>query len=232
MFETGEKRDFVKVKKGICKILVCLCLICGILAVFPDKNISGSSLNTVPEEFVQGNVRDKLIRFHVIANSDRAEDQRLKYAVRDEILKKAAPILAKSRSVDESRQMLKDMEADLVRTAERVVREWDKDYPIDFDYGVFSFPTKSYGNIVLPAGEYEAVKIKIGEAAGANWWCVLFPPLCFINVEESTSVQVDGKPGVPINLDQDKDQKPGLEMKYKKNKRISFFLDRFSGFFR
>lgn len=179
-----------------------------------------------------------LIRFHVIANSDSEEDQLLKYSVRDEILKKVAPRLANSASLEESRAIITGMESELLEIASKVVADWGKNYKVSMDFGFHNFPTKSYGNIVLPSGEYEAVKIKIGEANGANWWCVLFPPICFVNVEESTTVSVDGKPGVPL----DSSSKPITEKTEKntteeksiipenityKGKKVGFFFERF-----
>lgn len=143
-------------------------------------------------------VTGDLIRFHVVANSDSDEDQALKRAVRDAILEEMSPQLVKAQSVEEARQLIRDLGPEMERIAQRVIREWGKDYEARAEYGRFSFPTKSYGSLVLPAGEYEALQIKIGKAQGSNWWCVLFPALCFVDIEHSTAVPVDGKPAVPI----------------------------------
>ena len=142
---------------------------------------------------------DQLIRFHVLANSDSEQDQALKRAVRDAILKAVSPKLAVSQSLDESRQILKQIRPEMEDISRSVVKDWGKDYSVHTEYGHFSFPTKSYGSLVLPAGDYEALRVVIGEGQGSNWWCVLFPPLCFIDIEHSTAVQVDGKPGIPLN---------------------------------
>ncbi|MDP4159592.1 MAG: stage II sporulation protein R [Bacillota bacterium] len=142
---------------------------------------------------------EQLIRFHVLANSDSDQDQALKRAVRDAILKEVSPKLAVSKSLNESRQILKKVCPEMEDIAHKVIKAWGKDYLVHTEYGHFSFPTKSYGTLVLPAGNYEAVRVVIGEGQGSNWWCVLFPPLCFIDIEHSTAVQVDGKPGIPLN---------------------------------
>lgn len=142
---------------------------------------------------------NQLIRFHVLANSDSAQDQALKRAVRDAILKEVSPQLAVSQSLDESRQILKKVRPDMEEIGRSVVKVWGKDYMVHTEYGHFSFPTKSYGSLVLPAGDYEALRVVIGEGQGSNWWCVLFPPLCFIDIDHSTAVQVDGKAGIPIS---------------------------------
>src|SRR5665647_1656302 len=136
---------------------------------------------------------DQLIRFHVLANSDSEQDQKLKRAVRDAIIKDVSPRLAVSQSLDESRQILKQVRPDMESIGRSVVKMWGKDYSVRTEYGHSSFPTKSYGSLVLPAGDYEALRVVIGEGQGSNWWCVLFPPLCFIDIDQSTAVQVDGK---------------------------------------
>ncbi|HVJ49762.1 stage II sporulation protein R [Desulfitobacterium sp.] len=141
---------------------------------------------------------DELIRFHVLANSDSEEDQAIKRAVRDAVLEEVSPRLAESHSLEESRQILTGLRPKIEQIGKAVVLASGKTYEVKTDYGYFTFPTKSYGSLVLPAGEYEAVRILIGKAEGSNWWCVLFPPLCFVNIEHSTAVQVDGKPGIPI----------------------------------
>lgn len=141
---------------------------------------------------------DQLIRFHVLANSDSEQDQGMKRAVRDAILKEVSPRLAVSQSLDESRRILKKVRPNMEDIGRSVVKAWGKDYEVHTEYGHFSFPTKSYGSLVLPAGDYEALRVVIGEGQGSNWWCVLFPPLCFIDIDHSTAVQVDGKPGIPI----------------------------------
>jgi len=241
MFFGNRKREItkVKVKKGIISVIVSLCLLIGIMGIGTVQITSDPSSGEVTSwEEMETVHPENLIRFHVIANSDSEEDQRLKYAVRDEILKQVAPRLAESESLEESREILKAMENEFLTIAAGVIQAWGKEDSVSLDYGFHIFPTKSYGNIVLPAGEYEAVKIQIGNAEGANWWCVLFPPLCFVNVEESTTLPVDGKPGVPLdavvkqedtveNQDKDKNKKePTVLTTYKGNK-VGFFFERF-----
>lgn len=143
--------------------------------------------------------REDLVRFHVVANSDSEEDQALKRAVRDGILKELAPQLAESKSLEESRQILTGLRPEMEEIGRRVIKAWGKDYEVKTEYGNFIFPTKSYGTLILPAGEYEALRVVIGEGKGSNWWCVLFPPLCFVDIDHSTAQQVDGKPGIPYS---------------------------------
>ncbi|MTI48877.1 stage II sporulation protein R [Sporosalibacterium faouarense] len=127
--------------------------------------------------------RDKLIRFHVIANSDSPQDQALKLEVRDKVINTMNEKFAKSTSLDQSREIIKDNLQEIQSIAQNEVNVQGSNYDVNVDFGQHSFPTKSYGNFTLPAGEYQAVEIVIGEGKGANWWCVMFPPLCFIDIE-------------------------------------------------
>lgn len=163
--------------------------------------------NESTDEIAFSPTPDELIRFHVLANSDSEQDQELKRAVRDAILKEVSPRLAVSQSLDESRDILKQLSTDMEDIGGTVVKDWGKDYSVRTEYGDFSFPTKSYGSLVLPAGQYEALRVVIGEGKGSNWWCVLFPPLCFIDIESSTAVPVDGKVGVPPKKEASVDSK-------------------------
>jgi len=128
---------------------------------------------------------EKLIRFHVIANSDTLEDQAIKRAVRDRLIKTLGNQFAQAQSIEEAREIIRSNERLILEEAKQEVFDWGKSYEIKLAYGDFPFPTKSYGNFVLPAGEYEALKVIIGEGKGQNWWCVLFPPLCFVDISTS-----------------------------------------------
>ena len=165
---------------------------------------------------------NSLIRFHVVANSDSEYDQSLKRAVRDAILSEVSPRLAASHSLDDSRRLLQELKPEMEKIAQGVVEEWGENYRVRADYGKFIFPTKSYGSLILPAGEYEAVRILIGQAEGSNWWCVLFPPLCFVDIEHSTAVPVDGKPGIPIR--KDGDNKPGSQSQKAERPQVKFWI--------
>lgn len=127
-------------------------------------------------------VQDEIIRFHVIANSDTDEDQELKLKVRDEVIKFLTPLLDESSSIEESREILKENDKKVIDIAKRVIKENGYNYSVKSELSRENFPEKIYGNIVLPQGEYEAYRILIGKASGQNWWCVMFPPLCFVDV--------------------------------------------------
>lgn len=130
--------------------------------------------------------KDKLIRFHVIANSNTDEDQELKLKVRDEVIKYLQPKLQNSKIIKESEAIIKKEYSSLEEISKNIILKNGYNYSVKVGIQYSNFPTKQYSNIVLPAGEYKALKIIIGKGEGKNWWCVMFPPLCF--VDESNGV--------------------------------------------
>jgi stage II sporulation protein R len=130
---------------------------------------------------------DNLIRLHVVANSDSDEDQALKRRVRDALLQKMSPVFARSATQSEARDRIIENLDEIRVLAQDKVRESGFDYPVNVEFGVFPFPTRVYGDTVLPAGKYQALRVVIGEGQGQNWWCVLFPPLCFVDVTTGVS---------------------------------------------
>jgi stage II sporulation protein R len=135
-------------------------------------------------ETMQGEIAKEVVRFHVLANSNSEEDQALKIKVRDGILAEFKPILNASASVDETKVALNAHIDEIIACADGIIKENGYHYPVTAAVTKSNFPTKAYGDIVLPAGEYEALRIEIGAAAGQNWWCVMFPPLCFVDITQ------------------------------------------------
>jgi len=127
---------------------------------------------------------DSVIRLHVIANSDSEADQALKLRVRDEILKQAEDLYPEGADVQSARQCIEDSLDSLAQVGQRVVAEHGYDYPVSAAVKEVWFPTKQYEGFALPAGNYTALQIVIGEGGGQNWWCVVFPPLCLGCVTE------------------------------------------------
>lgn len=121
---------------------------------------------------------DRVIRLHVIANSDSPDDQALKLAVRDRVLEQAESLYPKGADQEEARRALEGHLKALAAAGQAVVEEWGRDEVVSAELTRCWFPTKEYDNFALPAGEYEALRVVIGEGAGQNWWCVAFPPLC------------------------------------------------------
>ena len=138
---------------------------------------------------VSNNIADSVFRLHVIANSDSKEDQELKLKVRDELLSYMNIISKDSTSKQEAMQIANEHKEEFTQIAEKVIKENGYNYTVNVQIGKADFPTKYYGDITLPAGTYDALKVQIGEANGQNWWCVMFPPLCFVDV--STGIVPD-----------------------------------------
>lgn len=132
-----------------------------------------------------------IIRFHVRANSDGTEDQELKLEVRDQLLDFMVEKFEDSESIDESREIIKENLHNIEAISERVIKENNYDYPVEVYLGMDDFPTRKYGKMVFPQGEYETLLVTIGEGKGQNWWCVMFPPLCFVDVTNSVAVDPD-----------------------------------------
>ncbi|MFR4987024.1 MAG: stage II sporulation protein R [Lachnospirales bacterium] len=130
---------------------------------------------------IQKGIADEVIRLHVLANSDEDYDQQLKIKVKDGIVKMLENELNNSMSKDETRIILLQNLDKIEDKAKEIIEENGYNYNVSAKITFDDFPTKQYGDVVLPAGEYEALKVEIGEAKGKNWWCVMFPPLCFLD---------------------------------------------------
>ena len=138
---------------------------------------------------VSSNLSDSVFRLHIIANSDSSEDQELKLKVRDNIINYMNTLTSSSSDKKDVISMVNNHLDSFKEIALNTLKENGYNYDVNIEIGNFNFPTKTYGDISLPAGNYDALKIEIGDAIGQNWWCVLFPPLCFVN--SSTGVVPD-----------------------------------------
>lgn len=127
------------------------------------------------------NISDNFLRLHVIANSDTTEDQMLKYEIRDTILNYISPYLKNANSKQEAIDILNKNINEIYKLSYNVLENHNLDYPLKISVSNSKFPTKDYSNIVLPEGNYDALKVEIGDAKGQNWWCVMFPSICIID---------------------------------------------------
>lgn len=130
---------------------------------------------------IQKEIAQEIIRFHVRANSDSDADQQLKLKVKDEIVKFLTIRLKNASSLDEARNILYDVKDEIAEIAIGVIRDNGYNYNVDVYFENAYFPMKMYGDMTFPPGEYEAFRVDIGDACGKNWWCVLYPPLCFVD---------------------------------------------------
>lgn len=133
------------------------------------------------KELVLEDIEDKIIRFHVLANSDTEEDQALKLKVRDRVIEVMSSKLIDCTDVDKAREIMLDSMDEVNAIATQVIKENGYSYTVRCEISRENFPDKMYGDMLFPQGEYEAFRILIGEANGQNWWCVMFPPLCFVD---------------------------------------------------
>ena len=140
-------------------------------------------------------IPDEAIRLRILANSDEEGDQELKRLVRDRVNETVTEWVEDITEVEEARSLISSRVPELEALVAQVIEEEGDENAFDVEYGEkVTFPMKLYGTYLYPAGEYEAILITLGEGKGDNWWCVLFPPLCFLDFLNGTSVaQTDGK---------------------------------------
>ena len=158
-----------------------------LFAIFIFSTIISYS-NSVHEDLA-----NNIFRLHILANSDSKEDQILKLKIRDGILEYMQEINKTSNSKSQTIQNTSQHLDEIKTKCEEILKENNSDYKINLEIGNFYFPTKHYGNISLPAGKYDSLRIEIGKAAGQNWWCSLFPPLCFIDISSGYLSEEDSK---------------------------------------
>lgn len=131
---------------------------------------------------ISTDIANNVFRLHVLANSDSEEDQNLKYKVRDSLLKYMREICGNCKNKQEAISLVEKNKENFKQIALDTIRSEGYSYDVNINIGNFEFPTKDYGDISLPAGYYDALRVEIGEAKGHNWWCVMFPPLCFVDI--------------------------------------------------
>lgn len=151
---------------------------------------------------VSCDLADSVFRLHVLANSDSTEDQNLKYKVRDAVLAYMNDICKDATSKEQAMEIAKEHSDEFKQIALDTVHQNGYEYDVTIEIGNYSFPTKEYGDITLPSGFYDALRIKIGKAEGRNWWCVMFPPLCFVDVS-SGIVPEESKSQMKENLSEE-----------------------------
>jgi len=135
---------------------------------------------------VSEGLAENLIRLHVVAESDSKEDQTLKFEVRDAIIEYMSEKFENTKNIFESRELIKNNLNNITQVAQNTIESSGKKYSVKASLGYYPFPTKQYGDIILPPGNYQALRVVIGSGKGANWWCVLFPPLCIVDVTYGT----------------------------------------------
>lgn len=175
-----------------------------VLEAFLQTANDGSEGDILAMEGDDGNIEEGapysgILRFHVRANSDSQEDQELKMAVKEDVVSMLKPMLRNCDSVKQSKDVIVSNMQNIYTTAVNTIVEQGYDYDVKVYVTKEDFPVKTYGDLTFPAGEYQALRIDIGKAQGQNWWCVMYPPLCFID-ESTAVVSEDGKELLKENL--------------------------------
>jgi stage II sporulation protein R len=156
-------------------------------------------------------IPDEAIRLRILANSDSESDQAVKRLIRDEVNKNITGWVEELTSLDEARAVITEHLPDIQNTAETIITEQGLNQNVTVSFDQADFPTKLYGQYLYPAGEYEAIVITLGDGEGANWWCVLFPPLCFLDFSNGTAVSqtpFEEEPLTEDDANQDKQDVP------------------------
>lgn len=151
---------------------------------------------------VSTDLANNVFRLHVIANSNSQEDQELKYVVRDELIAYMNSICKDISSKNDAIRIANENKNEFYNIAKKVILDNGFNYEVNIEIGNFSFPTKTYGDISLPAGFYDALKVEIGKASGKNWWCVMFPSLCFVDISNGI-VPEESKENLESNLQEE-----------------------------
>lgn len=156
-------------------ILVILALIAGVICTY--------YFSEEPKiDEMQKEIAKRVLRFHVLANSDSEEDQELKLKVKKAVVDYLDAYLNQEvLTLEETKTIVEMQKEEILQLAEQVIKENGYEYSVSAELTTDYFPIKTYGDVTLPAGEYETFCMDIGEAKGKNWWCILYPPLCFVD---------------------------------------------------
>ncbi len=167
-------------RKNLAIIYILLLSIGTILSLYIPKNeVTANDALIIPND---------AIRLRILANSDSKSDQALKRLVRDEVNKEITIWVSDLTSKEEARNVIQSRLPEIQKIAEQVINKQNSRQDVNVEFGKVEFPTKLYGQFLYPAGQYEAILITLGEGTGANWWCVLFPPLCFLDFSNGVAV--------------------------------------------
>ena len=154
------------------------------------------------KEMMVQELAEEVLRFHVLANSDSEEDQHLKMQVRNSVIEYMQEEMEAIESLEEAKEWADGHLPQVEEIAKQVIRQEGYDYPVEAHLVSDDFPEKTYGDVTFPAGRYRALRIEIGDAQGQNWWCVLYPNLCFIDAVHAV-VPEEGKQELKNVLEED-----------------------------
>lgn len=204
-------------KKTVAILYILLLCAGTILSLYSPKNEAAAQGAAV--------IPNEAIRLRILADTDSDQDQKIKRLVRDEVNKEITKWVQDLTSLEAARQVITSRLPEIQKIAEQVVAAEGSEQSVKAEFDKVQFPTKLYGQFIYPAGEYEAILITLGEGEGANWWCVLYPPLCFLDFSngEAVSEGFEEKPEEqPEQADEAK--KPVYEEGKEEEVEVAFFL--------
>lgn len=159
----------------------CCYIFAGIIMLLLIINEGISTYKNAQEQQIQHHIASEIIRFHILANSDTKKDQELKLQVKEKVVTCLQKKLKTAKNIHEARNILQSSLKEVESVASNEIKKQGYSYGVEASLKNTMFPVKQYGDLVFPAGEYEALRVQIGESKGKNWWCVMFPTLCFID---------------------------------------------------
>lgn len=151
---------------------------------YKSEEVQANEVKVIPEE---------AIRLRILANSDSNQDQNIKRLIRNEVNEEITLWVDDLTSIEDARGLIKERIKKVEGIVEKVLKEGEINQSFKVEFDEVAFPTKMYGNFVYPAGDYEAILITLGDGEGANWWCVLFPPLCYLDFSNGDAVKPEAK---------------------------------------
>ena len=134
-------------------------------------------------------IKNKIIRLHIVANSDSLSDQQIKLRVRDAVIKEMKPAFKNLTDTEKAKTVITDNLVFIKTTVEKELDSMGKNFPVEIELEKCEFPNVKYGELLFPQGEYQALNIRIGKGQGKNWWCVMFPPLCFTDMTQEVVLE-------------------------------------------
>lgn len=193
----------IRKKQIICTMLALLISVCATGILTEAKVVN-----------VQKKMADEVFRFHVLANSDSEEDQALKMKVKENVIAYMKEQLPESESVEMTKTWAENHIEEIKAVAEKTLHKEGCDDSVTVEVTNCYFPDKTYGDVTFPKGRYDALRIEIGEAKGQNWWCVLYPNLCFIDAVHAV-VPDEGKEELKEVLDEEEYEMVTATSKFK-----------------
>lgn len=162
---------------------------CMVIAIFATGILTWNIFLNLETKSTVSVLSHSAIRFHILANSDSVSDQTLKMRVKESVVNYIYEKTGDFKTVDEAKNFILNNDKTIKSIATKAIADNGYDYTVSLTFGFSDFPVKTYGDVIFPKGTYTSYTIKIGNGKGHNWWCVLYPPLCFVDV--STGVLPD-----------------------------------------